>query len=175
MVEMEAVAEPPIIDRSGRAVGCRSGDTEKMTGDEVPCAGGRRRHDRRRKKRKRKKTDLGVGDTMPPKTAVMEAVAEDAADRGGRRSDGDRREPVQPPEEGRDEGKEEKVDANRLGFIPLGDGDFQLPPVNLSTTTRARRFRSIARPCSRCRPSSSRRSRTTASRGRSPRSAPARS
>jgi S-DNA-T family DNA segregation ATPase FtsK/SpoIIIE len=27
--------------------------------------------------------------------------------------------------------KEEKVDASRLGFIPLGDGDFQLPPVNL--------------------------------------------
>ncbi|HEU5061096.1 MAG TPA: DNA translocase FtsK, partial [Kofleriaceae bacterium] len=27
--------------------------------------------------------------------------------------------------------KEEKVDASRLGFIPLGDGEFQLPPVNL--------------------------------------------
>src|SRR6185503_20897366 len=34
MVEMEAVAEPPIIDRSGRLVEMSGGDTEKMTGDE---------------------------------------------------------------------------------------------------------------------------------------------
>jgi S-DNA-T family DNA segregation ATPase FtsK/SpoIIIE len=27
--------------------------------------------------------------------------------------------------------KEARVDANRLGFIPVGDGDYQLPPVNI--------------------------------------------
>jgi len=130
MVEMEAVAEPPIIDRSGRLVEMSGGDTEKMTGDEVPALVAEDGTTIARKKRKRKKTDLGVGDTMPPKTAVMEVVpAPEPAPSG----DG----PVivesqfRHPKKDEMKAKEEKVDANRLGFIPLGDGEFQLPPVNI--------------------------------------------
>jgi S-DNA-T family DNA segregation ATPase FtsK/SpoIIIE len=136
MVEMEAVAEPPIIDRSGRTVDAamNGGDTEKMTGDEVPALVAADGTTVGRRKRRKRKTDLGLGDTIPPKTAVMDAVAEEPAPLAPvKAGEG----PVivesqfRHPKKDEMKAKEEKVDANRLGFIPLGDGDFQLPPVNI--------------------------------------------
>ena len=144
MVEMESACEPPIIDRSGRTVsGAMAGDTERMSGDEVPALVAEDGTTVARKKRKRKKTDLGLGDTLVPKTAVMEAVPDPDAVGGARGGDevpARERESAGPvivesqfrhPKKDEMKAKEEKVDANRLGFIPLGDGDFQLPPVNI--------------------------------------------
>ena len=133
MVEMEAVAEPPIIDRSGRVSEMSGSDTERMTGDEVPALVAADGTTIGRKKRKRKKTDLGVGDTLPPKTVEMDAQPEPALVSPVASGEG----PVivesqfRHPRKDEMKAKEEKVDASRLGFIPLGDGDFQLPPVNL--------------------------------------------
>jgi S-DNA-T family DNA segregation ATPase FtsK/SpoIIIE len=133
MVEMEAACEPPIIDRSGRVAEVSASDTERMTGDEVPALVAEDGTTVGKKKRKRKKTDLGLGESVAPKTAVMEAVAEPGSGSGSGSGPG----PVivesqfRHPKKDEMKAREEKVDANRLGFIPLGDGDFQLPPVNI--------------------------------------------
>jgi DNA segregation ATPase FtsK/SpoIIIE, S-DNA-T family len=143
MVEMESAAcEPPIIDRSGRLVEMPASDTERMTGDEVPALVAADGTTVGRKKRRRKKTDLGLGESVAPKTAVMDVVDPDAGGgaRGGDEVPARERESAGPvivesqfrhPKKDEMKAKEEKVDASRLGFIPLGDGEFQLPPVNL--------------------------------------------
>jgi DNA segregation ATPase FtsK/SpoIIIE, S-DNA-T family len=131
MVEMESVAEPPIIDRSGRVSEGAAGDTERMSGDEVPALVAADGTTVGRKKRKRKKTDIGVGETIPPKTAVMEAVADPGPEPRSGSGPVIVESQFRHPKKDEMKAKEEKVDANRLGFIPLGDGDFQLPPVNI--------------------------------------------
>ncbi|HEU5057282.1 MAG TPA: DNA translocase FtsK 4TM domain-containing protein, partial [Kofleriaceae bacterium] len=115
MVEMEAAAcEPPIIDRSGRLVEMPAGDTERMTGDEVPALVAEDGTTVARKKRRRKKTDLGVGETMPPKTAVMDAQPEPPPPAPAASGDG----PVivesqfRHPKKDEMKAKEEKVDAS---------------------------------------------------------------
>jgi S-DNA-T family DNA segregation ATPase FtsK/SpoIIIE len=132
-----AAYQVPIIDRSGRLVAeeLPGGDTEKMDGGVVPALlaeDGTEVAVAKKKGRKRKNTEKGVGESVAPATIVMDAVAPPAepapADGAG---------PVivesqfRHPKKEEMKAKEEKADANRLGFIPLGDGDFQLPPVNI--------------------------------------------
>ena len=150
-----AAGEPPIIDRSGRlavAEEMAPRDTEPMDAGVVPALvaadgtplGGK-------KKRKKKKTEVGMGEAVTPAggagaerpTEVMEAQVvgeedviepeQEIATLGKGTGAG----PVivesqfRHPRAEEMKAKEAKVDAERLGFIPLGDGDFQLPPVNL--------------------------------------------
>jgi S-DNA-T family DNA segregation ATPase FtsK/SpoIIIE len=119
-----------------------AGDTDKMSGDEVPALVAADGTKLGRKKRKRK-TDLGLGESIAPKTAVMEAQPEQVVELEKKKppasalASGSALGPVivesqfRHPKKDEMKAKEEKADANRLGFIPLGDGDFQLPPVHL--------------------------------------------
>ncbi|HUS65505.1 MAG TPA: DNA translocase FtsK 4TM domain-containing protein [Kofleriaceae bacterium] len=128
----------PIIDRSGRLVAeeLPAGDTEKMDDGVVPALvaedGTEIATAKKKGSRKRKMTEKGVGTTVAPDTVVMD-TASPPAETPPPSGDG----PVivesqfRHPKKEEMKAKEEKADAARLGFIPLGDGDFQLPPVNL--------------------------------------------
>ncbi|HLU68743.1 MAG TPA: DNA translocase FtsK 4TM domain-containing protein, partial [Kofleriaceae bacterium] len=148
-----AASEPPIIDRSGRLVtGEMAGDTERMDDGVVPALVAQDGGDAagKKKPRRKKKTRPGLGETVPPgaaeereaaRTEVMEAVADPeetaAAEEPAAPGKGAGSGPVivepafRHPKKEEMKAKEEKVDASRHGFIPLGDGEFQLPPVNI--------------------------------------------
>src|SRR5690606_19602304 len=137
-----AASEPPIIDRSGRLVtGEMAGDTERMDDGVVPALVAQDGGDAagKKKPRRKKKTRPGLGETVPPgaaeereaaRTEVMEAVAA-APGKGAGSGPGIVEPAFRHPKKEEMKAKEEKVDASRHGFIPLGDGEFQLPPVNI--------------------------------------------
>jgi S-DNA-T family DNA segregation ATPase FtsK/SpoIIIE len=141
----EATAEPPIMDRTGRVVEAPDVDTEKMGADVVPHLVAEDGTTVGRKKRAKRVTSRGIGGEQKPpadEDAVTIPVTT-APRRAGTRSGA---QPTQASATGSgpvivepqfrhvkvDEmkKKEAKLDAGR-GFIPLGDGEFQLPPVNL--------------------------------------------
>jgi S-DNA-T family DNA segregation ATPase FtsK/SpoIIIE len=146
----EEADEPPIVDRTGRVVDREQpdADTERMGTDVVPAAVAEEGAPVGRKKRPKRITSRGVGEARAPAEAEPVVVAAPAAPPPPpiikRPPSGPQ--PTQASATGSgpvivepqfrhvkvDEmkKKEAKLDAGR-GFIPLGDGEFQLPPVNL--------------------------------------------
>ena len=119
-----AFVEPPIID-------ARSGPVEAEPEEVIELTEGKKKPKKTRKKAATKRVEAAVeaeviADVTEPSPApVVEEIAEDGAGpeivesefRGKRAAELDE--------------VSEKVDAERLEFIPLGDGEYQLPPVNL--------------------------------------------
>ena len=140
----EAPAGPPIVDRTGRVVEAPDVDTEKMGADVVPHLVAEDGTTVGKKKRAKRSTARGVGAQRPPADEDAETIPITTAPRRATTRSG--AEPAQASATGSgpvivepqfrhvnvDEmkKKEAKLDAGR-GFIPLGDGEFQLPPVNL--------------------------------------------
>jgi DNA segregation ATPase FtsK/SpoIIIE, S-DNA-T family len=142
--------EPPIVDRSGRAVEREApdADTEKMGADVVPGLVAEDGTPVGRKKRSKRITSRGIGEQrVPADSLVVEEVAVPPPPPGRKSArPGSGPQPVATAASGsgpvivepqfrhvkKDEmkKKEAQLDAGR-GFIPLGDGEFQLPPVNL--------------------------------------------
>jgi len=142
-------AEPMIVDRTGRVVDREApdADTERMGADIVPALIAEEGGPNGRKKRVKKVTARGVGAERAPVDEPEHVTAVTAPAQPvivTRPPSGPQ--PVQASATGSgpvivepqfrhvkvDEmkKKEARLDAGR-GFIPLGDGEFQLPPVNL--------------------------------------------
>jgi S-DNA-T family DNA segregation ATPase FtsK/SpoIIIE len=150
--------EPPIVNRTGRVSDemTRADDTERMGDDVVAGMVAEEGEPTVRRRRSKRITARGVGEQRAPDApAEAPAAAETpaaaaqppAAPRNRRRTGaGSGAQPVatsatgsgpvivesqfKHPKAEEMKKKEAALDAGR-GFIPLGDGDFQLPPVNL--------------------------------------------
>ena len=143
----ERAGEPPIVDRSGRVVDRAESDvdTEKMGADVVPGLVAEDGTPVGRKKRQKRNTARGMGAERAPADPDAETtpyaprpgsgpVPVQQGTTGSGRASGSGPVIMEPQfrhvKVDEMKKKEARLDAGR-GFIPLGDGEFQLPPVNL--------------------------------------------
>ncbi len=136
---LAGTVEPPIIDSRSGPVGDGAPESEIDDNDtevtEAPKKKKKKKEKKEKKeKRKAKKTTPGIAvpetDDEETEDDAAEVVAVSEADIEGEEPlivesefQGKRAEEIRA--------QEEKLDAERLDFIPLGDGEYQLPPVNL--------------------------------------------
>ncbi len=142
-----AFVDPPIIDTRSGAVPMveMDGDTEKIDDEELAAriealqqAEAAAAMDERSKKKDAKKKDAKKGAkkkgakkaaTKKPTIEVIEpAPADVATDSDGPMIVASKFTQVDEQEM---RAREEQADAKRLDFIPLGDGEYQLPPIHL--------------------------------------------